>query len=259
MQLTQSERETKDFAGKVAVVTGGASGMGAATARELSSRGAHVVIVDRNSDLAEEVANEIDAMPPVIGDVSESAFCDSAIRIAVETYTRLDVLINCAGIIVRADATETTDDDWQRILNVNINGVFYMSRAAVHQMRGQGCGAIVNFGSIWGDVGAAGVVAYCATKGAVHQITRAMALDHVGDGIRINAVSPGEVNTPMLAYGRSSPPTAEDLQNLANETIPMRRLAEPIEVARVAAFLASDEASYMTGAIIPVDAGYTAR
>jgi NAD(P)-dependent dehydrogenase (short-subunit alcohol dehydrogenase family) len=248
-----------DFAGKVAIITGGASGMGAATARELSSRGADVVIVDSNADLARDVADDINAMSPIIGDVSESEFCDDAIRTAVRTYSRLDVLINCAGIIVRADATDTSDDDWQRILNVNINGVFYMSRAAVREMRKHGSGAIVNFGSIWGDVGAAGVVAYCATKGAVHQITRAMALDHVEEGIRINAVAPGEVNTPMLAYGRSSPPSAEDLQDLANRTIPMRRLAEPIEIARVVVFLASDDASYITGAIFPVDAGYTAR
>ncbi len=248
-----------DFADKVAVVTGGASGMGAAIARELSNRGAYVVIVDLNDDLAIKVATGINAMSPIIGDVSESEFCDSAIELVVQAYSRIDVLVNCAGIIVRADALDTTDEDWQRILNVNINGVFYMSRAAVRHMKKQGNGAIVNFGSIWGDVGAAGVVAYCATKGAVHQITRAMALDHVGDGIRINAVSPGEVNTPMLSYGRSSPPTTEDLQNLANETIPMRRLAEPIEIAKVAVFLASDEASYMTGAVVPVDAGYTAR
>ena len=100
-----------DFTDKVAVVTGGASGMGAATARELSRRGAHVVVVDRNPDLAREVANDINAMPPVIGDVSESQFCDDAIRMAVKTYARLDVLINCAGIIVRADATDTSDDD----------------------------------------------------------------------------------------------------------------------------------------------------
>lgn len=248
-----------DFTAKVAVVTGGASGMGAAIVRELSSRGAKVVIVDRNDELAREVANGINATSPIIGDVSESGFCDSAIKLVVQTYSRIDVLINCAGIIVRADAVDTSDEDWQRILNVNINGVFYMSRAAVRQMKQQGHGTIVNFGSIWGDVGATGVVAYCATKGAVHQITRAMALDHVDDGIRINAVAPGEVNTPMLAYGRSSPPTAEDLQHLANETIPMRRLAEPVEIAKVAVFLASDEASYMTGAVVPVDAGYTAR
>lgn len=248
-----------DFSGKVAVVTGGASGMGAAIARELSTRGAKVVIVDRNHDLAREVSNDINATSPIIGDVSESQFCDSAIEAVVQSYSRIDMLFNCAGIIVRSDAIGTTDEDWQRILDVNINGVFFMSRAAVRQMKAQHHGVIVNFGSIWGDVGATGVVAYCATKGAVHQITRAMALDHVGDGIRINAVAPGEVNTPMLAYGRPSPPTAEDLQNLANETIPMRRLAEPVEIAKVAVFLASDEASYMTGAVVPVDAGYTAR
>lgn len=248
-----------DFSGKVAVVTGGASGMGAAIVRELSTRGANVVIVDRNHDLAREVSNDINATSPIIGDVSESQFCDSAIEAVVQSYSRIDMLFNCAGIIVRSDAIGTTDEDWQRILDVNINGVFFMSRAAVRQMKAQHHGVIVNFGSIWGDVGATGVVAYCATKGAVHQITRAMALDHVGDGIRINAVSPGEVNTPMLAYGRPSPPTAEDLQNLANETIPMRRLAEPVEIAKVAVFLASDEASYMTGAVVPVDAGYTAR
>jgi NAD(P)-dependent dehydrogenase (short-subunit alcohol dehydrogenase family) len=248
-----------DFSGSVAVVTGGASGMGAATARELSGRGAKVVIVDQNAELATQVADDIQATAPLIGDVSDAQFCERAIDAATAQYDRLDVLVNCAGIIVRADAPGTSDDDWRRVIDVNINGVFFMSRAAVRQMQKQGSGAIVNFGSIWGDVGAAGVVAYCATKGAVHQITRAMALDHVGDGIRINAVAPGEVNTPMLAYGRPSPPSAEDLQKLADETIPMRRLAEPAEIARVVAFLASDEASYMTGAIVPVDAGYTAR
>lgn len=257
--MITSDSRSRDFSGQVAVVTGGASGMGAATARELTGRGARVVIVDRNAELASKVADDIDAISPVIGDVSDPEFCEDAIRMAVEQYDRLDVLVNCAGIIVRADASATTDADWQRILDVNVNGVFFMSRAAVREMKKQRRGAIVNFGSIWGDVGAAGVVAYCATKGAVHQITRAMALDHVADGIRINAVAPGEVNTPMLAYGRPSPPTSEDLQKLADETIPMRRLAEPVEIARVVAFLASEEASYMTGAIVPVDAGYTAR
>lgn len=248
-----------DFSGRVAVITGGASGMGAASAREFSTLGAHVLIVDRNSDLAEQVAHDIGAMAPVVGDVGDSAFCDRAIEIALERHQRLDVLVNGAGIIVRADALETTDAQWREMIDVNVNGVFFMSRAAVRHMKKQGHGAIINFGSIWGGIGAAGVVAYCATKGAVHQMTRAMALDHAEDGIRINAVCPGEVNTPMLSYGRPSPPTAEDLQKLADETIPMKRLAEPIEIARVVVFLASDDASYMTGAMVPVDAGYTAR
>ena len=245
--------------GKIVIITGGASGMGAASAREFAQQGAVVNIVDRNAELAQQIAQEIGAEDPLIGDVSDSAFCDQVVEQAVRKHGGLDILINCAGIIVRADALGTNDKQWQDVMNVNINGVFFMSRAAVRQMKQQGKGAIVNFGSIWGGVGAAGVLAYCASKGAVHQITRAMALDHVGDGIRINAVCPGEVNTPMLAFGRAKPPTPADLQQLADETIPLRRLAEPIEIAKVVVFLASDDASYMTGAMVPVDAGYTAR
>ena len=247
-----------DFADKVVLVTGAASGMGAATAREFSAAGARVLVVDRNAELALQVASDISADPPLVGDVSDSSFCQQAVATAVERYGRLDILVNAAGIIVRADGPGTTDEQWQRIMNVNVNGVFYMSRAAVAVMKEQGSGAIVNFGSIWGEVGAAGVMAYCASKGAVHQITRAMALDHVKDGIRINAVCPGEVNTPMLTSERSAPVTAEMMQALA-DSVPMGRLASPVEIARVVLFLSSDAASYMTGAMVNVDAGFTAR
>ncbi len=246
------------FVDKVVIVTGAASGMGAATAREFNAAGARVLIVDRNAELAAQVASEISSDPPLVGDVSDSAFCKQAVATAVERHGRLDILVNAAGIIVRADGPGTTDEQWQRIMNVNVNGVFYMSRAAVEIMRGQGSGAIVNFGSIWGEVGAAGVMAYCASKGAVHQITRAMALDHVKDGIRINAVCPGEVDTPMLTSERSAPVTAEMMKALA-ESVPMGRLAAPVEIARVVLFLSSDAASYMTGAMVNVDAGFTAR
>ncbi len=232
--------------------------MGAVTAREFRTAGGQVVIVDRNENLAVRVANEIEVGPPVIGDVSDSAFCNRAVETALERYGRLDVLVNAAGVIVRADALNTSDEQWQRVMNVNVNGVFFMSRAAVGPMKKQGHGAIINFGSIWGSVGAAGVTAYCASKGAVHQITRAMALDHVKDGIRINAVCPGEVNTPMLASERSEPVTPELMQSLA-DTVPLGRLAEPVEIARVVLFLASEAASYMTGAMVNVDAGFTAR
>jgi len=247
------------FKNKIVLITGGASGMGAASAREFAAAGASVVIVDLNGPLARQVAAGIGAPEPIIGDVADSAFCDLAVAETLARFGRIDVLVNCAGIIHRAGAEGTSDEQWRRVMSVNVDGVFYMSRAAVGPMKKQGGGAIVNFGSIWGNVGAAGVLAYCTSKGAVHNLTRSMALDHVKDGIRVNAVCPGEVNTPMLASGRPVPPTPEDLKKLGETVVPMGRLADPIEIARVVVFLASDDASYMTGSMVTVDAGYTAR
>ena len=243
---------------QVAVITGGASGMGAATVREFVKAGAKVTFIDIDKDGAQKISEETGATA-IIGDVSDSTFCTNIINEVVSTNGRLDILVNCAGTIHRADAVGTSDEQWRQVMGVNIDAVFYLSRTAITHMVTQQSGAIVNFGSIWGGVGASGVLAYCATKGAVHQLTRAMALDHAEDGIRINAVAPGEVNTPMLAFGRSTVPSDEDLAALAEATIPVKRLAEPEEIAKVVRFLASNEASYITGAIVPVDGGYTAR
>lgn len=242
---------------RVVMVTGAASGMGAATARLFAAEGDRVVVVDRNAEGAEATAAEIGGLA-VVGDISDSAFCDSAVAQAVDTFGRLDVLVNAAGTIVRADADNTSDADWLRVMSVNVSGTFFLCRAAVREMKAQGKGAIVNFGSIWGDVGGKGHVAYCASKGAIHQLTRALALDHARDGIRVNGVCPGEVDTPMLRSARSVAVTDEYLANMADATIPMGRLAQPEEIGRVVLFLASDAASYMTGALVPVDAGYTA-
>ena len=247
-----------DFSNQTVLVSGAASGMGEASAREFAAAGAKVVLLDRNQESATRVAAEIGATSPLIGDVSDPQFCRQAVAECLRRHQRLDVLVNAAGIILRADALNTSDAQWQRVLDVNVNGVFFLSRAALEPMKKQRRGVIVNFGSIWGEVGAAGVVAYCASKGAVHQITRAMALDHVKEGIRINAVCPGEVNTPMLVSQRSQPVTSQLLEQLA-ETVPLGRLAEPIEIARVVLFLASASASYMTGSMVAVDAGYSAR
>jgi NAD(P)-dependent dehydrogenase (short-subunit alcohol dehydrogenase family) len=245
--------------GRIVVITGGASGMGAASARAFATMGDTVVIVDRDRDGARAVAASVGAPTPFIGDVSESSFCESTLDAVVAGHGRIDVLVTAAGTIHRADSQGTDDADWRRVMAVNVDGTYFMCRAAIESMREAGGGVIVTFGSIWGDVGAAGVTAYCASKGAIHQLTRALALDHVADGIRVNAVAPGEVNTPMLSSQRETPPTEADLQALADATIPMKRLAEPEEIAAVVVFLASDEASYMTGAVVPVDGGYTAR
>ena len=243
--------------GKVAIITGGASGMGAAAIKLFSAAGGQAVLVDMNRDLAQKIASETGAVP-MIGDVSDSGFCNQAVSDTINRFGRLDILINAAGIIVRSNGVGTTDEQWHRIMNVNVGGTFFMCRAAIQQMLKQGHGSIVNFGSIWGDLGAAGVAAYCASKGAVHNLTRALALDHAQDGIRINAVCPGEVNTPMIQSERDEPVTPELMARLA-ATVPMGRLADPAEIARVALFIASDEASYMTGSLVNVDAGFTAR
>jgi meso-butanediol dehydrogenase / (S,S)-butanediol dehydrogenase / diacetyl reductase len=246
-----------DFVGRIAVVTGGASGMGAATARRLAAGGAHVLIVDRNAVLAAAVATEVGGTA-VVGDIADSGFCNGVVAAAVTHHGRLDVLVNAAGVIVRASGEDTTDEQWARIMGVNVGGTFFMCRAALRVMKAQHRGAIVNFGSIWGDLGSAGVAAYCASKGAVHNLTRALAMDHAADGIRVNAVCPGEVNTPMLQSERAEAVTDHLLAQIA-ATVPMGRLADPDEIARVVCFLASDDASYMTGAMVSVDAGYGAR
>lgn len=231
--------------------------MGAACAREFASRGGHVLIVDLNADLARSVALEVDA-DFLVGDISDSAFCTTAVERAVERRGKVDCLINAAGIIIRATGERTTDEEWRRIMRVNVDGTFYMCRGAIGTMLKTGGGAVVNFGSIWGDLGAAGVAAYCASKGAVHNLTRSLALEHAQQGIRVNAVCPGEVDTPMLRSARSEPITDDTVAALA-ATVPMGRLGRPEEIARVVAFLASDEASYMTGSMVNVDAGYGAR
>lgn len=243
-------------------MTGAASGMGAATARLFAAEGDHVFVVDRDEVGAHRVAAEL-AGTAVVGDVTDSAFCDevvaSAVARAVAAGGRLDVLVNAAGTIVRADADGTSDDEFLRVMNVNVTGTFYLCRAAVRAMKAGGGGAIVNFGSMWGDAGGKGHVAYCASKGAIHNMTRALALDHARDGIRVNGVCPGEVDTPMLrGAGRATPVSDEYLAEMADRVVPIGRLAQPEEIGRVVVFLASDAASYMTGALVAVDAGVTA-
>jgi meso-butanediol dehydrogenase / (S,S)-butanediol dehydrogenase / diacetyl reductase len=235
--------------GRIAIVTGAASGMGAATARLLAEAGAAVL----GADIASNPAIAL------VGDVADSAFCDAAVAKAVALHGRIDILVNAAGVIVRADAPATDDEAWYRQMRVNVDGTFFMCRAAIRQMRQQGSGAIVNFGSIWGSAGGKGHVAYATAKGVVHNLTRSLALDHAREGIRVNAVCPGEVDTPMLrGAGRAVPLTDAQLAEMAERIVPNGRLAQPDEIGRVVVFLCTDAASYMTGALVPVDGGWSA-
>ncbi|MCU1391886.1 MAG: short-chain dehydrogenase/reductase [Ilumatobacteraceae bacterium] len=244
--------------GRTVIVTGAASGMGAATARLFAAEGDHVLVVDRDAAGAAQMAAEIGGTA-VVGDVTDSAFCDAAVARAVTEHGQLDVLVNAAGTIIRKDADGTSDEDFLRVMNVNVTGTFYLCRAAIRAMKASGGGAIVNFGSMWGDAGGKGHVAYCASKGAIHNMTRALALDHARDGIRVNGVCPGEVDTPMLrGAGRAEPVSDAYLAEMADRVVPMGRLARPEEIGRVVVFLASPAASYMTGSLVPVDAGVTA-
>ncbi len=248
-----------DFHGSTALVSGGASGMGAQVARLFAGAGADVFIVDANAALAERTAQEIGATA-VVGDVSDAAFCNRAVAGAVEKTGRLDAVVNCAGIIARKSGIDTLDADWERAMGVNAGGVFYLSRAAARHMRDHGGGAVVNFGSIWGELGGKGALAYAASKGAVQQVTRSFALELARDGVRFNCVCPGEVDTPMLrAAGRATPLTDAQAQEIAERVVPLGRLAQPEEIARVAVFLCSDAASYMTGAMVYVDGGFSTQ
>ncbi len=247
------------FSEFTALVSGGASGMGAQVARLFAASGADVVIVDANAALANQVALEIGATA-LVGDVSDCAFCDAAVAQTVASTGRLNAVVNAAGIIARKTGIDTTDDEWQRAMGVNAGGVFHLSRAAARHMRGHGGGAVVNFGSIWGELGGKGALAYAASKGAVQQVTRCFALELARDAVRFNCVCPGEVDTPMLrAAGRATPLDDAQMQDIAERVVPMGRLARPEEIARVAVFLCSDAASYMTGAMVYVDGGYSTQ
>ena len=191
-----------DVSGKVVAITGAASGMGEASARLFADAGATVELIDINSAV-EDTATELGGTAHV-GTIADSTFCQSTIDSIVERHGRIDVLVNAAGTIHRADALGTTDDDFERVMSVNVSGMFYLSRAAVKHMAAAGSGAIVNFGSIWGGVGSAGATAYCVSKGAVHQLTRAMALDHVESGVRATALTRTPDSTWSSAIARVS-------------------------------------------------------
>lgn len=245
---------------KIIIVTGAASGMGRAATEMLCSQGAVVHAADRQQETLEQACSMTGAFP-IVTDISSSIACDQLVAQVVQERGRLDGIVNFAGVLKRTGILECTDQEFDFVMDVNVKGCFYLCRAAARVMEKQGFGSIVNVSSIWSDVGAAGVLAYCASKGAVSQITRSAALDLAGSGVRVNEVRPGETNTPMLASERGRSLTQQEIDEKLEQiaaTIPEKRLADPHEIAAAAVFLLSDASSYMQGSSITVDGGYTA-
>ena len=243
---------------KVVVITGAGSGMGAAHADRMAREGAKVLLTDINEAAVEAVAEHIrgqggDALP-MLQDVSSEADWSEVIERAMERFGRVDVLVNNAGVLLAQAVQDTSVEDWERVFAVNVRGVFLGCKSVVPAMRAAGSGSIVNISSIYGLVGAEGSAAYQASKGAVRLLTKAAASDLKRDRIRVNSVHPGVILTPMVGDLAQRPQALEAM----SARIPSGRAAEPEEVSGAVVFLASEDSSYVNGAEIVVDGGYTA-
>ena len=249
-----------NLSGKKALVTGSTTGIGEATAKALSEAGAEVVVTGRNAEngarVVADIRNAGGRADFIQADLQQKGAAEDLIAASIQHLGGLDILVNNAGILYTATVVETTEQQWLDTFNVNVNAIFHLSKAAITHMQDNGGGAIANTASEWGLNGEPSHVAYCASKGAVVQMTRCMALDHAAGNIRVNSVCPGEIHTQMVDDILATQPgePEENLKSLA-AGIPMRRLADPSEVAKCIRFLVSDDASYVTGANLSVDGG----
>lgn len=249
----------QDLRGKVAIITGAASGIGRAMTRLFALRGAHVAAVDIDENGLRQLQREteIDAgsITPFAADVTSRADSEYTVQRVIADFETLDILCNNAGIIHRATVLEIEEHEWDHHLAVNLKSVYLWSRAVIPQMAQQGGGVILNTGSGWGLTGGSRAASYCAAKGAVVQLTRAMAIDHGPDGIRVNCLCPGDTDTAMLRNeaDQVGEPAERFLGAAADR--PLGRVGSPDEIARAALYLVSDDSSFVTGTTLVVDGG----
>jgi NAD(P)-dependent dehydrogenase (short-subunit alcohol dehydrogenase family) len=246
---------------KVALITGGTSGIGEATALLFAHEGAQVAITGRNPERGAEVVRRIEASGKAKftgADVSSASDCQRAVNETVQAFGRIDILFNNAGVYYPQTALECSEREWDEQIDVNLKGTFLMSKAVLPGMIAQKSGVIINNASGWGIVGGDHAVAYCASKGGVVLMTKAMAIDHGAQGIRVNCVCPGDVETPMLPADAKMRGLKweEYIAGCANR--PLGRVGTVEEIAKAVLFLASEDSSFMTGAALVVDGGGTA-
>jgi NAD(P)-dependent dehydrogenase (short-subunit alcohol dehydrogenase family) len=251
------------LSGKVALVTGAASGLGAATARRLANDGAAVLLTDRDlagEDIAASIVSAGGKAVFRLHDVTSHPDWAAAVEHAVQDFGRLDILVNNAGVAGgRHELMDHSYDAWRQILAVNLDGVFLGLRHAGPRMAASGGGSVINLSSILGKVGMAGAAAYCASKGGVTLLTKAAALEWAPLGIRVNSVHPGFIDTPMVSNALAEREDGNEMRVALMTAHPVGRFGIPREIADAIAFLASDEASFITGAEIVVDGGFTAQ
>jgi len=244
---------------KVAIITGGASGIGRATALLFANQGAKVIILDLDKSLGESIEKEIvdrgGLSTFILCDVTQSEQCKRAVDIAYRRFGRIDILFNNAGIVRRADVLSTSEEDWDRVMDVNVKSIFLMSKYVVPFMIENEGGVIINNGSGWGLKGGKEAVSYCASKGAVVNMTRAMAIDHGPNNIRVNCVCPGDTDTPMLRNEAQQLGIPDKIFLSEAAQRPLGRYGKPDEIAQAVLFLASDAASYISGSALVVDGG----
>jgi NAD(P)-dependent dehydrogenase (short-subunit alcohol dehydrogenase family) len=259
MRAPKSKEATVKLDRRVAIVTGAAAGIGAATARLFSKEGARLVLVDLNAELLAQLTEELEAASTIVldisGDVSEPSLGRTIVERTMNQFGRLDVLFNNAGIVVGGTLVDCTEEEWERTMAVNLKSMYYLCRSAVPIMQNQGGGSVINMSSIAGSAGVVNRGAYSVSKAGVIGLTKSLAMDFVKEGIRVNCICPATVDTPSLQQRIAGSPDPQEARRTFSARQPMGRIGTPEEIAAMALFLASDDSRYMTGQAIIMDGG----